>query len=550
VDMECTRLRPASGLFAGKRIFPDGRIHSDVAIKMWKHERLHFTSLEALQDDLQRTQRENCCLIRGTTESTEQPIRRLKTNFLDTPTTFFALDVENVRHANWLDDARAAIEASVIAPLQSFIGEAGYLVALTGTAGLIRDPETKAWTGNVGGGEIRCRIYFHLQEPLDSAQAKKLMLLMREKLPGIDIALGSEVQIHYCVRPQFVGRGALDPVFDRKVPLLWMRSGDYLAIPSDLDSEGSWAEAEERARVEDSNRDVDHPDAESAIAGIDGEIYPHVRCAVRWLVREGRFDSLSPEEQALEIYQIMASWAEKHRAAILVQSKREWKDIQVRLERGRDYALWLLERDDQVRGHGVVRKCIAWTEPDGGLSLEAGREALARAGDAFIEAFDQAEEGADDSFEPHELVRALRSTLGGGKSRMGHDVIPRLIARAIEDDASVILACARHTLGAEQQQRFLARYACKGLVCGQWRGRQADDPQLPGHPMCERHEEARAVGLAGGGQRCCANLARHTASSMKPAAIAGNSAGMPMSGSWPTAPCCTSARPTLESRSP
>src|SRR5262245_22150412 len=228
-DMVCTRLWPASGgLFVGKRIHADGKIEAAANIKTWRHERLRFASLEALQDNLQETLRENCCLIRGTTELQTATVHRRHTRegepaFDDAPTTFFALDVESVRHPGWITDAPAAIDASVITPLQEFISDAGYLVALSPTAGLARDPVTKAWNGEVGGDEIRCRVYFHLSEALATQGAKALMRLMREKLPGIDIALADWVQIHYCARPRFVEHlrtdPHYDPLIDRNVPL-------------------------------------------------------------------------------------------------------------------------------------------------------------------------------------------------------------------------------------------------------------------------------------------------------------------------------------------
>ena len=127
-------------------------------------------------------------------------------------------------------------------------------MALSPTAGLARNPETKTWNGTVGGDEIRCRVYFHLSEPLATQSAKALMRLMREKLPGIDIALADWIQIHYCARPRFIEWQRTnphhDPLLDRKVPLLWMRCGGLLQVPSDLDLRGHWAAAEDRARSE------------------------------------------------------------------------------------------------------------------------------------------------------------------------------------------------------------------------------------------------------------------------------------------------------------
>ena len=103
MDMVCTRLWPASGLFVGKRIHADGRIEAAASIKMWRHQRLSFASLEELQDNLQLTSRDNCCLVRGTTEVQAATVRRRHTReneqaFDDTPTTFFALDVEGAAH--------------------------------------------------------------------------------------------------------------------------------------------------------------------------------------------------------------------------------------------------------------------------------------------------------------------------------------------------------------------------------------------------------------------------------------------------------------------
>jgi hypothetical protein len=174
MNMIVTRLWPASSLFVGKTIHgDDGHINSAPNIKSWKHERLEFASLEELQDDLTRTMRDNCCFIRDTTTIPEGQtvVRKMSRDdllaFDDTPTTFFAIDVDNVHQTQWLEDAPAAIDAAIIAPLKNIIGAAGYLVTLSSTAGLDRDPTTKAWTGRVGGDKVRCRIYFHLSEPLD-----------------------------------------------------------------------------------------------------------------------------------------------------------------------------------------------------------------------------------------------------------------------------------------------------------------------------------------------------------------------------------------------
>jgi putative DNA primase/helicase len=319
---------------------------------------------------------------------------------------------------------------------------------------------------------------------------------MQAVVPEIDTSLADRVHIHYCARPRFTGAPvSFDPVAACGVPLIWLRTGGLLAVPADLDLQGQWAEAEALAKAEVTQRQVQHPDIETAIAAIgsDGDIYPHIRAAVHlWLRAGGISANLSPEEIGLEIQRDLRVLTMRHKPTILMQLKeRSWKDVEIRLERGRDYAAWLVRRDDSYRGRGVMRKSVDWNAPDEGYSLKDGRDALNHACDDFVDAIDNEDETV---FEPGRLTRGLRGTTGIGKSQAAHDIISRLLMRAVKNNQPVIYASSRHVLGAEQLQRLIAK---QPLVCAQWRGRQAEDPEQPGRPMCERHVEARAVGLAG-----------------------------------------------------
>jgi hypothetical protein len=504
MNMIVTRLWPASFLFVGKTIHGDGRIDSAPNIKSWKHKRLEFASLEELQDDLTQTMRDNCCLIRDTTTVPEGQtvLRKMSSDnlvaFDDTPTTFFAIDADSVHCPQWLEDAPTAIDAAIITPLKRIIGDAGYLVTLSSTAGLERDPTTKAWTGRVGGDKIRCRIYFHLSEALDRNGAKALTRIMQGIIPEIDTSLADRVHIHYCTRPRFVGTSVgFDPVVACGVPLIWLRTGRLLAVPTDLDLQGEWAKVEAKAKTEGNQPTVYHPDVDTAIAAIgsDGIVYPHIRAAVRlWLKSTGLSDNLSPEEIGLEVLQDLRARALRHKQTILTQLKgRAWREIEVRLERGAHYAAWIARHDDGYCGRGVLRQKIDWkavTAPPR-LTLREGRAALQAINDAFIAGVTRKD---PTIFDPDGITQALCGTTGLGKSRTLHDAVAKLLEIAVKKGRPVIYASSRHILGAEQLQRMVDRLS---LSCAQWRGRQAEDPLRPGRPMCERHEEARAVASAG-----------------------------------------------------
>jgi hypothetical protein len=507
-SMIVARLWPASSsLFVGKIIHgDDGHIDSAPHIKKWRHKRLQFANLEELQDDLTRTMRDNCCFIRDTTTLPEGQIvlrqmsRENQVAFDDTPTTFFAIDVDNVHRPQWLEDAPAAIDAAIITPLKPIIGDAGYLVALSSTAGLERDPTTKAWTGQVGGDHIRCRIYFQLNEPLGRDGAKALTRIMQGLVPEIDTSLADRVHIHYCARPRFMNAPAnFDPVAASGVPLIWLRTGGLLQVPTDLDLQGAWAAAEAKATAEGKQRRVYHPDVDTAIAAIgsDGIVYPHIQAAVRmWLKCTGTCDNLSPQEIARDVLQDLQARARRHKQTILAQLKgRHWREVEVRLERGGNYAVWLIQQNAGYRGRGVRRKKIDWKAttdpPRPRLTLREGRDALQAGNNAFIAVVNNKD---PTIFDPSGAVHAHRSTTGGGKSQAAHEAIPEIL-QAIEKGRPVIYASERHILGAEQLARLVDR---KSLDCAQWRGRQADDPLRPGPPMCLRHEEAHAVAKAGG----------------------------------------------------
>lgn len=76
-------------------------------------------------------------------------------------------------------------------------------------------------------------------------------------------------------------------------------------------------------------------------------------------------------------------------------------------------------------------------------------------------------------------VQAMKVPTGIGKTQIGIEEIAQWI-RDVTTEGPVIVAVPRHKLGSKIEQQFLAR----GINAKVFRGRNADDPEIPNHAMC------------------------------------------------------------------
>jgi Rad3-related DNA helicase len=83
--------------------------------------------------------------------------------------------------------------------------------------------------------------------------------------------------------------------------------------------------------------------------------------------------------------------------------------------------------------------------------------------------------------EPLPLVRGIITETGVGKTSA---CINKVITRAVAEGKRVVLAVPRHRLGDEIVQN-IAKAASPAITARVYRGRDAEDPELPGKTMCQ-----------------------------------------------------------------
>jgi hypothetical protein len=88
-------------------------------------------------------------------------------------------------------------------------------------------------------------------------------------------------------------------------------------------------------------------------------------------------------------------------------------------------------------------------------------------------------------------IELVPAPIGSGKST-------RLRADAVKfvnehPELTVVIALPRHGLGEEQITLLEQEHPNANVVAAIWRGRHADDPEVPGKKMCQRSEDAKAL---------------------------------------------------------
>lgn len=135
-------------------------------------------------------------------------------------------------------------------------------------------------------------------------------------------------------------------------------------------------------------------------------------------------------------------------------------------------------------------------------SVPDARRIVATAFDHFAAAtgdFWMDAHGLDGDDRPAAPVHGLRVTTGVGKSHAARSATVAMVRRIRvwgDTDRAVVLAVPRHNLADEFADDL--RSAAGELTVAVYRGRGADDPNLPGETMCRRDPEAAALQRAGG----------------------------------------------------
>jgi putative DNA primase/helicase len=126
-------------------------------------------------------------------------------------------------------------------------------------------------------------------------------------------------------------------------------------------------------------------------------------------------------------------------------------------------------------------------QPPGNKALPAAmaRQQLEQKVAAFFRLAAAYDPNTPDNAAP--IVQGMKVGVGLGKSSAARKEAAKLLAelRAKGDDRTIIMAVPTHKLGAEQAAAFSdLSEAQAGLRVAVWRGREAQDPELPGKAMC------------------------------------------------------------------
>jgi putative DNA primase/helicase len=547
-----TELEPHYNQFIGKQIGPDGTISQYPDVKWWRQHVAHVpATIPHLFAYLREARKRNICLIRGAPANPErQPTLRQRAGlygredrgdhgFLDEPTKLLALDIDGVK-TNWRADPEAAVRA-VVADLFEPWASASFVWFLSGTCGLERDKRNKErWTGRIIDGNLRVRLMFITERPLQWKEADELTKFAKAIFPKIDPAISRVVQPNYIKRPQWVERPNCDVLGD--IPTIgWVRGAhDYLEVPEYLAHEARWAQAQGHGA------DIaDHPDAESAVrsVGSDGSLRAHLMSAViHLLIANPIPDVVSFTDHSLNITDKLRELVQVHRAEIdghLTARERKWAEVHKHLEEMPAWALWCLHHPGVLRTKTIrlVQEESEWsweeeTEREAIFArvertIENARSIAAQAIAASESAasvgdqnkhwnwdvewdwdaewdwgakwdWDEDWEEEWDQWDLEERKRASALLLVAPTGSRKSTLIRAAAVRYVTENAvkTVVILVPRHRLGDEQIKQLHEEHPDGNYRAAVWRGRHAWNPAAGDgreEKMCRRSEEAEYV---------------------------------------------------------
>jgi hypothetical protein len=507
-------------VFIGKSICQDNSISDYPKVTWWKQSVSEIpATVYDLFEYLREARRRNICLIRGAPANINRlPTRRWNVRllgadgkdrgdhgFLEVPTRLFWLDVDGFL-TPWRKHPQRAMRAIVNALGQPF-ASTSFVWFFSATHGLERD-EHKRWTGNISEDNVRVRLGFITERPLNESEAIALSALAKLKVPAIDLAASRLVQPNYIKRPLWLINPHLDPLGE-VATLGWIGGKhDRLAVLDDLTHKARWAKAQGQhhgggAKAEAQGQHcggaeiASHPDAESAVRAIgsDGAVRPHLMDAVRHLLRaHPPPDIRSFYDHAAAIVDEVRELIEQHREAIvgnLVRHGRSEHAVDALLAHiNPSWARWLLNHPSALR-----RKTVKLIKDSDNVTTLASANTIYERVDRTVE---RACFGEIDPFAQlaHKEtgtapVELLIAPTGARKSTLMREAAVRFVQE--HPDQSVVIFMPRHRLGDEQIKLLHKEHPNADFSAAIWRGRQALDPDADGQQMCQRPDEAQAV---------------------------------------------------------
>jgi hypothetical protein len=504
--LEITELSPANGVFIGKRIKRDGTIAQYPNVAWWHQSVLRIEPtpaalLAALRDARER----NVCWIRGAPANidrketrrwiayrTVEGVDRGDHGFFDRATQLLPIDIDGGAVFAWRADPEGAVRRLV-----DELGEpwrsTSYVWAFSSSHGLETEGKgkEKRWTGHIKDGEMRLRLTYLTERPLDQKEATALAALAQAQVAfTIDNATLRTVQPNYILRPKWDAHPERDPLGDIATIGLVQGARDLLPVPDDLATKARWA------RVEGRQQHIpDHPDATAAVLGIgsDGHVRGHLMSAFVHLGKANpRAADIDLDDYALSLANKVGELVLEHEATVQANlAPRPMADV------------WGYLPDDIVRFGTWWIENIGLKGPLRRKTVKRTKEkrehAKAQPSLAEIRARNRRTVDHACTAEGAPVV-ALISPAGSGKTTETRRGTAERLAGHPGETVAVLVQ--RHELS---ENELLPEFRRKhpDIPAAIWRGRMRDDPLSPDpdHPgkflkMCLRHEEAAAVEAA------------------------------------------------------
>jgi len=365
-----TELEPAGGRFVGKTVTHDGHIEQ-YSSGAWFRQRVASipATIPALFKYLHSDARQrNVFLIRGAPANAERRrtrrqiayrihdgVDRKDHGFIDTPTALFVLDFDGVQMP-WQADPERAVK-DIVMRLGTPYSNTDFVWFFSSSHGLKLD-KNKAWHGKLSDTDVRVRVAFIAERPLDEAEATALTKTLKARSPDLklDPAVSRLMQPNYIQRPRWQGHPDRDVLGD--IPTIGLVQGGakLLAVPDEIAPPETIPGSPGEGNV------TVHPDAETAVdaIGSDGSIRSHLHSAVGHLLQN------NPSANEASVVTELRAMVDERRAALepaLKRHSRKWVEVKTYLDDAGRYATWWIARNRPHLKPGIAPKNTLESDP-------------------------------------------------------------------------------------------------------------------------------------------------------------------------------------------